>query len=791
MKQILTVGLLLLSLITLTGQSETLTGFYGKFTFNGFAAGGTADVTGSLEGFSDQTNLYFASDIEAGDMIWDNLGNRWEVMVVNSSNLTQADVDLRDVNSAGGVPFGVGYISRETPNLGLSLFVPDNNIGISQQLKSRVETHNALLIDQYIGALPDTVYQGAAVDDTTTVATPTTGDVFIAGDTLLFFDGGTWVTYTGGGGPDLHIGNSDLTTTDDRTLSTGNRSFAIEGTGLLSFGDVSATANNTYFTVDDITGAWNSKYYTYTFEPYSPAQANTFHVGVTDPFGEISLNAWGIDGVNRLLLGNNSTTDQLFLGHLDENGIFYESLLAMGIDHFRIYANDATNSINRAITVDRFNDYIETSIYYGNPNYRYSSRMGAFDNPVTEADTAFVIMKDWDTGEGLPDSLYMEIDFISGNISFWNDLYLQDYPDYSAVNPDSILYSLAITPSGRVIPVDPDSLGSGGSGADGNGIYSGSGSTPASLVEVTNTAGLRYVDPNYATNHLSILTDYDTPATDLDGNGAYVGLLMSEQQEGYGQLFLGANEYGYEMQTENSLFVTAFDGNLQLATDVGNVILSPAANDYTFYPDSAHFSKRLVIEEGSGPELTLRRATSPEILFDGFAKYRMRGSVSAWQFQNAATNQTIFQIDADAPLSIVIEEDSTLIFSQYASSRPYDLFTTRGLGEPYFDGTGRLRKKPMGSGNYDAPNAGTLTNDYEYVELGFAGTYTLPDPATNKGKVFTLIADSATSGGNVRSVAVDNSGTIEGNPTLTLDNAYEVYQLVSSGTEYIILSNKP
>ncbi len=789
MKQILTLGLLLMSL-SLLAQSPTLTGFYGKFTFNGFAAGGTADVTGSLEGFSDQTNLYFASDIEAGDVIWDNLGNRWEVMVVNSSNLTQADVDLRDVNSAGGVPFGVGYISRETPNLGLSLFVPDNNIGISQQLKSRVETHNALLIDQYIGALPDTVYQGAAVDDTTTVATPTTGDVFIAGDTLLFFDGGTWVTYTGGGGEDLHIGNSDLTTTDDRTLSTGDRSFAIEGTGLLSFGDSEAAGNNMHFSINDVTGTFYSKFYSYDITPYSAAGANAFNVGTLElPFGEIDLKGWGQDGVGNLELGTIINGSQAHLMFLTGEG-FYKSAVSVGDNQFDLYANNDDFNLRRGITAGLSTEYIESYLRFseGGSSYRYSTRMGVFDNPITEADTAFVVMKDNNPGN---DSLFMEIDFISGNISFWNDLYLQDYPDYSAVNPDSILYSLAITPSGRVIPVDPDSLGSGGSGADGNGIYSGSGSTPASLVEVTNTAGLRYVDPNYATNHLSILTDYDTPATDLDGNGAYVGLLMSEQQEGYGQLFLGANEYGYEMQTENSLFVTAFDGNLQLATDMGNVILSPAANDYIFWPDSAHFSKRLIIEEGSGPELTLRRATSPEILFDGFAKYRMRGSVSAWQFQNAATNQTIFQIDADAPLSIVIEEDSTLIFSQYASSRPYDLFTTRGLGEPYFDGTGRLRKKPMGSGNYDAPNAGTLTNDYEYVELGFAGTYTLPDPATNKGKVFTLIADSATSGGNVRSVAVDNSGTIEGNPTLTLDNAYEVYQLVSSGSEYIILSNKP
>lgn len=154
MKRIIQIlGLLLLSVMTY-GQSPTLTQFYGKVEFTGFASGGTADVTGTLDNFSDQTNLYFANNIQIGDVIWDNLGRRWEVMVINSSNLLQAVVDLRDINASGANPAGVGYVSRETSTLGLSLFVPDNNIGISQQLKSRVESHNMLLIDQYLANLP-------------------------------------------------------------------------------------------------------------------------------------------------------------------------------------------------------------------------------------------------------------------------------------------------------------------------------------------------------------------------------------------------------------------------------------------------------------------------------------------------------------------------------------------------------------------------------------------------------------------------------------------------------------
>ncbi len=191
------------------GQSPTLTDFYGKIEFSGFAVGGTADIVGTLANYNDQTNLYFANNVQVGDVAWDNLGRRWEVMVVNSSNLLQANVDLRDINGSGAIPTGVGYISRETENIGLSLFVPGNNIGISQQLKSRVESHNMLLLDQYIGSIRDSVYQGATAADTADVVDPTVGDVLVTNDgDVLFFDGDTWITFTGGGGGGKSVYNA-------------------------------------------------------------------------------------------------------------------------------------------------------------------------------------------------------------------------------------------------------------------------------------------------------------------------------------------------------------------------------------------------------------------------------------------------------------------------------------------------------------------------------------------------------------------------------------------------------
>lgn len=174
---------LVVSGLGLMAQPTTQTNFFGTFTFESFSAGGTSDVTGVLNAFNDQTNTYFANNIQVGDVIWDNLGNRWEVIVVNSSNLTQADVDLRDINSVGGTPFGTGFVTRETPNYGLSLFVPDNNIGISQQLKSRVESHNTILIDAAIAAAGGgiTVTDGNTIDHTLT-GSDLTSEVIVSPD---------------------------------------------------------------------------------------------------------------------------------------------------------------------------------------------------------------------------------------------------------------------------------------------------------------------------------------------------------------------------------------------------------------------------------------------------------------------------------------------------------------------------------------------------------------------------------------------------------------------------------
>lgn len=133
------------------GQVDSVfTQVVGVVTFSGFSAGGTADVTGTLSNFSDQTNRYDANDIAVGAIVWDNQRQRWRVAAVNSSNILSASVDLEDLGNTGGTPFGVGFVTTESVTGGFSGFPPDNSTGISQQLKSAVETHNWMKLAAYL-----------------------------------------------------------------------------------------------------------------------------------------------------------------------------------------------------------------------------------------------------------------------------------------------------------------------------------------------------------------------------------------------------------------------------------------------------------------------------------------------------------------------------------------------------------------------------------------------------------------------------------------------------------------
>lgn len=131
--------LCLYSLATGQNVEPPLSGFNGKVQFQGFVNNGLF-IRGTLGEFLDQTNQYFASDIDTNDVAWDNLGRKYRVVAVISSNLTQAVVDMARVGGGTHFPSGVGMVNREVS--GLSLIPTSNSTGISSQLLSRILTNN-------------------------------------------------------------------------------------------------------------------------------------------------------------------------------------------------------------------------------------------------------------------------------------------------------------------------------------------------------------------------------------------------------------------------------------------------------------------------------------------------------------------------------------------------------------------------------------------------------------------------------------------------------------------------
>jgi hypothetical protein len=144
------IGLMVTGPLAFGQVDSVFTQLVGVVTFSGFSAGGSYDVTGTLSSFSDQTNRYSANDIEKGAIVWDNQRQRWRVDSVISQNLLSAVVELTDLGNTGGTPFGVGFVTSETTTGGFSGFPPDNSTGISQQLKSAVETHNWLKLAAFL-----------------------------------------------------------------------------------------------------------------------------------------------------------------------------------------------------------------------------------------------------------------------------------------------------------------------------------------------------------------------------------------------------------------------------------------------------------------------------------------------------------------------------------------------------------------------------------------------------------------------------------------------------------------
>lgn len=119
-------------------------------TFGSFSTVNDSTFRGDIT-VNDQTNTYTGNDISTGQIVVTSSGRSYRVDAVNSQGLFTANIDLVDIQDSNyASPTGVGQIGAKTGNYGFLLFTPDNANGISQQVKSILESHNWLFLDSIL-----------------------------------------------------------------------------------------------------------------------------------------------------------------------------------------------------------------------------------------------------------------------------------------------------------------------------------------------------------------------------------------------------------------------------------------------------------------------------------------------------------------------------------------------------------------------------------------------------------------------------------------------------------------
>ncbi len=731
MKRIFTFTfILLLGSLSLYGQSPTLSDFVGKFTLQGFTAGGTADVVGTLDAFSDQTNQYFANNIQVGDVVWDNLGNRWEVMAVNSSNLLQANVDLRDINDAGGIPFGVGFVSRETSQIGLSLFVPDNNIGISQQLKSRVESHNMLLLEQYITASQDSVYQGATAADTADVDNPTIGDVLITGDgNIVFYDGSQWITFSGGGG-----GGSP------------------DGNGIYSGSDTIPDNTVAYF--DGSTSAGLRMH-------------STSFLRVL-PFLQFKNGSPFVAAPDIQFLGG----DDSVIGHLgtyytsvQPGFVFFESnlespeLFAVGFDQSatlggRIVFSKQAGGANRAIDLigprairstvgSNFFEVGTTSITANSSNAVTITGAGLVGISKTgtsgflsiTAPDDQIILQGEETQLKADTQLIVQVGLNAEMLVKDDQIYFETVPE------GDIEMQLGLDADNQLVKVEP------GGGGEDISIYTHSDTLPEDItrrVFIPQNSEL-YLGEDTTGLGISISPDdhrLNIGKIGLDGDLMPVGLSVDENTE---EIYLQSVNQAILVDGPDEEVVITSD-NTKLATHTGS--------------------------------------NNIELIFDGATiDYEINTNALGMQFMGASAVNPIAFFSHAAPTSFIINPNGEVQYNFYDQNKHDEVLS---YGHQVLDQNGVAKKVYDAEFNFRDDASGTAQNIHTVVTVNT--TMTLPAASGNVGKVFILRANDSTSPATPRTVDVSGGGDIDGDSDpISLSYPGEVRAVVSTGTEYVTL----
>ena len=169
------------------------------------------------------------------------------------------------------------------------------------------------------------------------------------------------------------------------------------------------------------------------------------------------------------------------------------------------------------------------------------------------------------------------------NLSGYLDNTDDQVADVFSFNSGTNELSLSLEDDGQAtLVVDLSSLDDSGSAVvDGNGIYSGNGTTPASLVNVTNTAGVQFQDVNDTTNTITIYTDETSPQS-FNGLSLVEYIEFGGAAASLGEMYIGkTNGFVDLIGTNDQLVVDGATVTVRSGTVGSSFFLSETSANFT------------------------------------------------------------------------------------------------------------------------------------------------------------------------------------------------------------------
>lgn len=218
--------------------------------------------------------------------------------------------------------------------------------------------------------------------------------------------------------------------------------------------------------------------------------------------------------------------------------------------------------------------------------------------------------------------------------------------DEFSFNEVSKVLSLSIEDDGvGSLNVDLSSLDdSGNAVVDGNGIYSGNGSTPPTLVNVNNSAGIQFQDVNDTTNTISIYNDENNPLLiesfslveyiEFGGAAASLGPMYIGKTNGFVDLILTDDQLVIDGATltlrsgsvGSSLFLSSTNSNLTVNTGVVDF----SFNDFRSVANRTSILLEGYGEDGNGDGGDYSTLKSNSLAPKGYIDTLFAGSASTW-----------------------------------------------------------------------------------------------------------------------------------------------------------------